>query len=136
MPKLDHVAIQVSDIEASISFYTEKLGFKLLFHRQDLSHHEAFAFLELEGGNLELLQVLDDEGEPLPFIAPKVAPPYCPHIAIQSDDLDADLLLLEKHNIPLLKGPLEISESVRWLYFCDPDNNVLEYVEWLKSDGN
>ena len=136
MPKLDHVAVQVSDIEASIAFYTEKLGFNLMFHRQDLSHNEAFAFLELEGGNLELLQVLDDDGKPVLYDLPEVAPPYCPHIAVQSNDLDADIRLLEEHGIPLLKGPLEIAGSVRWLYFCDPDNNVLEYVHWLEGDAN
>ena len=133
MPKLDHVAIQVSDIQASIAFYTEKLGLKLMFHKVDPEHHEAFAFLELEGGNLELLQLLDNEGQPVPFHAPKVAKPYCPHVALGSDNLDEEIAQLEKHGIPILDGPLEIPGSVRWLYFCDPDNNVFEYIQWLSD---
>ncbi len=76
MPKLDHVAIQVSDIRASLAFYTEKLGFKLLFHKVDEEHREAFAFLELEGGNLELLQLLDDDGQPVAFVPRKITKPW------------------------------------------------------------
>ncbi|MCZ6792378.1 MAG: VOC family protein, partial [Planctomycetota bacterium] len=56
MARLDHVAVRVSDLDAATAFYTEKLGLKLLFRKVDETQHEAFAFLELEGGNLELLQ--------------------------------------------------------------------------------
>ena len=135
MPKLDHVAIQVSDLQASVIFYTEKLGLELLFQKVDQKHGEAFAFLQLEGGNLELLQVLDDDGQPAPFAPPAISEPYCPHLAFRSDNLEHDLARLEKHEIPLLAGPLDIPGSVRWLYFCDPDHNILEYVQWLDDAG-
>jgi len=135
MPKLDHVAIQVSHIEASIAFFTEKLGLKLMFQKVDPEHQEAFAFLELEGGNLELLQLLDDQGQPAPFVPPKIAKPYCPHFALGSDNLDEEIARLEKHGIPILDGPLEIPGAVRWLYFCDPDNNVFEFIQWLSDVG-
>lgn len=131
MPRLDHIAIRVSDMQAAIAFYTEKLGLELLFHKVDREHRESFAFLQLEGGNLELLQLLDQQGQPLPMEPPVVEKPYCPHLALASDDLDEDVARLHRHSIPLLDGPLEIAGSVRWLYFCDPDNNVLEYVQWL-----
>ena len=44
MPKLDHVAVRVSDLDAAISFYTDKLGMKLLFRKIGEMHHEAFCF--------------------------------------------------------------------------------------------
>lgn len=131
MPKLDHVAIQVADIEASISFYTEKLGFELMFHEVDRDHQEAFAFLKMDGGNLELLQQLDEQGRAISFQAPAIAKPYCPHLALATDNLDKELARLKNYQIPVLDGPLEIPGSVRWLYFSDPDNNVVEYVQWL-----
>ena len=133
-PKLDHVAIQVTDLEASITFYTEKLGFELLFHQVDQEHCEEFAFLKMEGVNLELLQILDSQGRPKPVEISPPAPPYCPHLALQTDNLDAEIVRLQQCEIPLLAGPLEISGSVRWLYFCDLDNNILEYVQWLAGD--
>ena len=33
--------------------------------------------------------------------------------------------------ISLLKGPLAIPDKVRWCYLADPDNNVIEFVQWL-----
>ena len=28
-------------------------------------------------------------------------------------------------------GPLEISGRVKWVYVSDPDNNVIEFIQWL-----
>ncbi|MEK6249642.1 MAG: VOC family protein [Planctomycetales bacterium] len=131
MPKLDHVAIQVSNMEASIAFYTQKLGLKLLYSKVDEQHGEAFAFLELEGGNLELLQQLGAESAD--YVAPQIRQPYCPHFALASDDLDATLAELKQNNVPVVAGPLEFSDTVRWLYLRDPDNNIIEYIQYLKE---
>ena len=75
MPSLDHVAVRVSDVDAAISFYTDKLGLKLLFREFDETHHEAFCFLQLAGAKLELLQSLDDQNRPQPFAPPPVHGP-------------------------------------------------------------
>ncbi len=131
MHRLDHVALRVADLDASIAFYTEKIGLRLMFRELDPEHHEAFAFLELDGGNLELLQMLDGENLPLPHTPPAPAPPYCPHVALGVDDLDAVLEKARRDGLALLKGPLEIPGKVRWLYLADPDQNVLEFVQWL-----
>lgn len=131
MHRLDHVALRVADLDASIAFYTEKIGLRLMFRELDPEHHEAFAFLELDGGNLELLQMLDEKNRPLPHTPPAPAPPYCPHAALGVDDLDAVLEKARRDGLALLKGPLEIPGKVRWLYLADPDQNVLEFVQWL-----
>lgn len=131
MRRLDHVALQVSDLDAAISFYTEKLKLKLLFRTVDELHHEAFCFLELEGGNLELLQSLDSQNQPAPFSPPPIRAPYCPHVAIAADDLDGLLAELREGGVAVIKGPMEIPDKVRWAYVSDPDNNVIEFVQWL-----
>lgn len=125
--KVDHFAFRVTDLDASIRFYTETLGLTLMSKTVDEEHGEAFAFLELDGGNLELLQLLDTPNYPLPAIDR----PFCPHLALVSDDLDAMMDHLHKQNIPIVKGPLEIPNMVKWLYIADPDQNIIEYVQWL-----
>ena len=129
--KVDHFAFRVSDLDRAIRFYTETLGLNLMFRETSAEHHEAFAFIEIEGGNLELLQSLDEADRPLPYDPPPVEPPYSPHLAIASENLDRVVEMLEENGIPLLKGPLEIPGKVKWLYFSDPDNNILEFVEWV-----
>jgi lactoylglutathione lyase len=125
--RADHFAFEVQDLDESIAFYTKKLGLPLRFKEVDETHGEAFAFLELEGGDIELLQKLEGgQSEPRP-----VAPPYTPHLALATDDLDSIISRLEAHGVPIVTGPLEIPGKVRWLYFADPDGNVLEFVQWL-----
>ena len=126
MTRNDHTAFQVSNMDASIRFYTEALGLKLLFRHVNEEQHEDYAFLELDGGNLELLQHLG-----APFVKPDIKPPYCPHLALATGDMDGTLRLFREHGIPIVKGPLEVPGEERWVYVSDPDNNVIEYIQWL-----
>ncbi len=48
--------------------------------------------------------------------------------------MDAVLRTLEENEIPILDGSNEIPGSERWIYFTDPDQNVLEYIVWLNKD--
>lgn len=131
MPRLDHVALQVSDIDRAIDFYMDVLQLPFLFKKEDPDHGEVFAYLELEGGNLELLALVDRAGAPAAWERPSIQKPYCPHVAIGVDDLDVALAHLRSKKIALIDGPLIIPGTVRWLYFSDPDNNVIEYVQWM-----
>lgn len=130
-PKLDHVAVRVSDLDTAVVFYTEKLGLPLKFREVDAAHGEAFAFLTLEGGDIELLQRLYDSSNADGPANPVPVEPFCPHLAIATDDMDETMAMLADRGVPILKGPLEIPGKVRWLYVRDPDNNVIEFVQWL-----
>jgi len=127
MWKVDHFAFEVANLDTAIQFYSERLGMTLMFREVDEEHGEAFAFLELDGGNLELLQVLDGGAPPH-----GMARSFSPHLALMADDLDALIVDLETNGVPIVKGPLKIEGSVRWLYIADPDNNVIEFVQWLR----
>ena len=129
--KLDHVAFRVSDLDRAISFFTEVLGLRLMLRQEDKEHHEAFAFLEVEGGNLELLQSLDERNNPVRYDPPRVEPPFTPHVALRSDNLDRLAATLKARDVPIVEGPLEIPGQVKWLYISDHDHNIVEFVQWL-----
>jgi lactoylglutathione lyase len=130
MLKTDHFAFQVADLDAAIKFYTEVLGLELVLRELNQVHHEAIAFLELDGGNLELLQALDEDNEPVAFEKPAIQPPYCPHLALKTENMERLVEKLIEKSIPIVTGPLE-AEGVKWVYISDPDNNVIEFVQWL-----
>ena len=130
MNKNDHTAFRVSDLDAAIRFYTESLGLRLLFRSINHEEQEAYALLELEGGNLELIQTLN-----APFVRPKIEPPYCPHLALGTEDISKVLDMVRARGIEVVKGPLEIPGEEKWLYIRDPDNNVVEYIEWGSTKG-
>jgi lactoylglutathione lyase len=126
MLRTDHVALPVSDMEAALQFYGEKLGLKFMFREVDPVEQEDFAYFEVEGGNLELLKSLAH-----PFDKPDIKPPYCPHLALATSDMNATLRLIQERGLRLIKGPLKIEGKVTWLYIADPDNNVIEFVQWF-----
>ena len=128
MPKLDHIAIEVSDTDAAIAFYRDRLGFKLLSRAVNEAEHEEYSFMESDGTRLELLR----DRKKVNRVVPPPAPPYCPHICFQTNDMQRTLSELQARGIPILRGPLEVPGEETWVYFTDPDNNVLEYIQWLK----
>jgi len=130
MNKNDHTAFRVSDLDAAIRFYTESLGLRLLFRSINHEEQEAYALLELEGGNLELIQTLN-----APFVRPNIGPPYCPHLALGTEDISKVLGMVRAKGIGVVKGQLEIPGQEKWLYISDPDNNVIEYIEWGSTKG-
>lgn len=133
MPTSDHFAFQVGDIDKAVDFYAKKLGFKLMFLKVDEDHHEALAFFELAGGNLELLQSLDEHNKPLPFRKRRPKPPYCPHIAIATDNMDATMEMLKANKVSIAAGPFTAHELASWVYVADPAGNVLEYIQWRQK---
>jgi len=126
--KNDHTAFQVSNLDHSIAFYTQSIGLNLIFRAINEEEQEAYAFLELEGGNLELIQKLGSAHE-----KPTIHPPYCPHFAIETNDMDDIMTMIKTHGIQIIRGPLEIQGEERWIYIADPDNNVIEYIEWVSK---
>ena len=127
--KFDHMAFQVSDIDRSIEFYVSKLGFKLRFQSVNNEEKEAYAFHpNPRSAVIELIQDLSS-----PFKKREITKPFCPHFCMEIDDMKKGLESLKKNNINIIKGPLEVKGEETWVYFADPDNNVLEYIQWLKK---
>jgi catechol 2,3-dioxygenase-like lactoylglutathione lyase family enzyme len=129
MPTYDHTAFQVSNIADSIEFYVNKLGFTLLSHAINVQEQEAYAFLVLGDLRLELIQDIKEAS----FARPTVRPPYCPHLAIETADMLQSVAGLKEAGVAIVRGPLEIEGEETWVYFCDPDNNILEYIQWYRK---
>lgn len=124
--KLHHLAFEVSDLAASLRFYADVFGMKVAFQETDPVHGEAFAILSFEGGALELVQRL---GGARPFRPPELGPPYCPHLAFETGDLDGTLRALTERGARLAGGPFDGGKGIRWVYLADPDHNVLELIQ-------
>ena len=129
MEKYDHVAFQVSNMDAAIQFYVEKLNFALSSRAVNQDEMEEYVFLRLGDLRLELIQDLNQAV----YKKPQIKPPYCPHLAIETDNVERAVARLREEGVPIVRGPLAIEAEVTWVYFADPDNNILEYIQWLKK---
>lgn len=128
MPELDHIALEVSDMDRALEFYTDKLGFDLLSRAINEDQQEEYCFLKSHGISLELISDLTKSyNERHEFQRP-----YCPHICFKTDDMAQTIKELRENSIEIVRGPLEITGEEIWVYFSDPDGNVLEYIQWFK----
>ena len=130
---LAHVNINVTDLERSEKFYTEVLGLKVAFkypgavawlnfgqYRED-AHGLGFGFHDVA-----LYQVPN----PLPQGYRTMA--GLNHVAFElskPEEIDQACNFLLSRSVEILKGPLVHKEDRSYyLYFKDPDGNVIELV--------
>jgi len=126
MARIDHIAIEVSNMDTSCDFYVSVLGFMLTSRAVNEDEHEEYSFLELEGFHLELIR---DQKKTYDRTA-MPAKPYCPHIVFGTDDMTKTVEELTPMGVTIIAGPLEIENEETWVYFIDPDGNVPEYIQW------
>ncbi|HEY8922192.1 MAG TPA: VOC family protein [Candidatus Limnocylindria bacterium] len=125
--RIGHVVLKVRDLDRSLAFYRDLLGFKVV---SELSN--VMIFLAADGQNhhdLALLRVGQQAASPVPTAVGLY------HVAIQLADLDAvrtaHALLTERG---LLRGAVDHGVS-RSLYTADPDGNEIElYCDAPRSE--
>ena len=122
----DHGAFRVRNLDDAIAFYTGKLGFRFLFDGKNEKAAERYAFLDHNGARLELIETEHETYRPS---TPEH--PFCPHLCFEAENMDSVLKMLRENELTILDGPNEIPNSEQWIYFADPDMNVLEYIVWL-----
>lgn len=113
---LHHVAINVTDLDRAITFYTDVLGFAVL-PREGIA--VPGAWLDVGSGRqIHLVggTVPDDVGQ---------------HVAFVVDDLDATVAELAATGIAI-RGPVVIGPR-RQAFLFDPDGNRLEINEDLSA---
>ncbi len=147
---IDHINFVVSDLERSVRFYTELLGFR----ESKRAHLEGewiekivglkrvvadVAFIVAPAGEprIELLCYKTPEGESIPAnsFANTVG---IRHIAFRVDDIHAYAKKLRDAGVKLLGDPVIVPETVvthdaghkMLCYFHDPDGILLEITEY------
>jgi glyoxylase I family protein len=116
-----HLALICSDIDRTMQFYTEVLGFPLveLFENRDLPSSTHF-FFDIGHGNL--LAFFDFPEDPMPATRESVGGMHHIAISVYPEHFDSIRASLEALNIEFF-GPDRVENS---LYFHDPDGALLE----------
>jgi glyoxylase I family protein len=116
------VRYQVTDVERSLGFYTNVLGFLLELHAGS-------AFASVRRGDLRLLLggPASSGARPMPD-GRRQGPGGWNRIVLYVDDLDAQITALEKANVRF-RNAIETGPGGRQIQIEDPDGNPIELHE-------
>jgi catechol 2,3-dioxygenase-like lactoylglutathione lyase family enzyme len=151
--EVDAVGITVDDMDRALAFYQDVLGFEKLDENEvhgDAYEHLTGVFglrlrtarLRLGGEEIELLEYLAPRGRPMPVDARSNDKSF-QHIAIITGDMDKAYAHLRAHKVRHAStGPQTLPDwnpnagGIKAFYFKDPDDNVLEILEFPAGKGD
>jgi catechol 2,3-dioxygenase-like lactoylglutathione lyase family enzyme len=147
------VGITVRDLDKSVAFYTDVLGFEKTVEVEvtgDAYEHIADVFgarlrqarLTLGGETVELTEFLAPRGRPIP-VDSRSNDVWFQHIAIVVTDIDAAYKHLRKHKVEHAStGPQRLPDwnkaagGIAAFYFKDLDGHVLEVIHFPPGKGD
>ena len=139
--KIRHTGIVVSDIDKSLHFYNELLGFKIV---KDMREAGPFVdkILGLSGVSVRtikmdaggsLIELLCFKSHPMGQQLNNITSLGCTHIALTVDNLDDCFKMLKEANTFFVSEPQVSPDGNAKVVFCkDPDGTFIELVEELK----
>ena len=120
---IGHVAFIVSDLDRSLDFYCNKLGFRRAFHLdREGTPSPWIVYIQIAPGHfIELFPGGQGENKPRPL--------GYNHFCLLVDDLAATLKELEARGLPITGEPV-LGLDNNWQYWIeDPDGNPLELMQ-------
>ena len=110
-----NLTLMVSDLDRSLAFYTDRLGFQVLY---GASPH--FWMLELNGFQLGLHPGLND------------APGSSSALGLRVADIRREVAALETDGVPVPGGVVDDDGAILRADFKDPDGHPLYLVQMLQ----
>ncbi len=138
----NHTSFTVSDLDRTIAFFRDALGFRVTSHAprdpkvvSQVTGVEGadmvIAYLQGPGHALELIQYVGpaDRGH----VKPRPCDVGFAHVAFDVDDVDAAIAASEPHGVVPVAPPIVIdagpNKGGRVVYLRDPDGICVEYIE-------
>jgi catechol 2,3-dioxygenase-like lactoylglutathione lyase family enzyme len=125
-----------------VRFFTDVLGFRRNSESRDDARHARVVDLKLGDETLELTDYFDPGGRPLPSDSHS-NDRWFQHIAIVTTDMDAAYKRLQEHHVKAASvSPQRLPDwnknagGIRAFYFYDPDDHVLEVINFPAGKGD
>jgi lactoylglutathione lyase len=122
LTKFLHTRMRVNDLERTVKFYEDALGFKVTSRRTSpRGAHVAFLAMPGTDAEIELAQ--------LPGSPPVQVQPDLMHLAFEVDDLAAFAAQLAKKGYPLSDGPTTTSTGNILAFVDAPEGYEIEFIQ-------
>ena len=129
---IHHVGIVVSDLDRSLTWYRDHLGFELRARTSVPDIGLEFAYITRGDFELELFMQRGSHPAPDQDVFQAFHQQGIPHLAFGTEDLDATYQWAGTSGLKVLLE-LQINEAmgVRYFFIVDPDGIQIEFVERL-----
>lgn len=139
-----HIGIVVQDMEKSLHFWRDVMGMKVAIDFWQTGPYIDTA-QNLSGVNLHMIKLTAADGSMIELLEDEAHPSAPPernvlsdhgirHIAFDVPDIDTAWQTLTDHGCETLSKPLDSPDgNVRLFFVRDPEGNLLEIVQQLRS---
>ncbi len=123
MPKIkriNHVAIVVEDIDASLAFWRDALGIELHELRDVPAEKSKVAFLPVAGSEIELVQPTSDDSGTGKYLAKRGQGMH--HVCLEVDDIEGMLAQLTAKGVRLINEQPRTAADGKRYAFIHPES--------------
>ncbi|VVB89361.1 Methylmalonyl-CoA epimerase [uncultured archaeon] len=131
--RIDHVGIMTTDLQRSVEFYTDVLGFSVSSKIEMAEAGLSAVFVEKDGSKIELMKC---RGKNLPKRSEGVklkiggsSIPINDHITFSVDDIEATVTQIKETGIVFHLEPIQLEGGMKLALFKDPNGMLIELVE-------
>lgn len=124
LKKLEHVGIQVRDLDTTIEFYTKVLGLELLEKQDHVDPVIKLAFLGFSDSDETVIELISGYNPNLPTEG-KVH-----HIAFAVENLEDEIARIKEHEVTFVDEAITtLPSGARYVFFLGPDGEWIELFE-------
>jgi len=126
---MDHIGILTNDLQRSVEFYTDVLGFSISAKME--MDGLTIIFVEKEGSKIELMgyKNVPKRPENIQLEMGDNSLSINDHITFSVDDMEATVDELRKKNVTFDMDPIQLEGGIKMASFKDPNGLLIELVE-------
>jgi catechol 2,3-dioxygenase-like lactoylglutathione lyase family enzyme len=132
---IDHIGIMTNDLQKSVEFYTDVLGFSISAKIEMEEVGLSAIFIEKNDSKIELMGyrgAIPKRSEGIEIIMDGSSIPLNDHITFIVDDLEATVTELKEKGVEFGLEPIQLEGGMKLSSFKDPNGVMIELVEHPK----
>ena len=129
---IDHIGILTTDLQRSVEFYTEVLGFSISAKIEMDDVGLSAIFIEKNGSRIELMGykgAIPERSEGIEIKLGGGLIPINDHITFTVDDIEATVTGLKEKGVEFGLEPIQVEGGMKIASFKDPNGVLIELVE-------
>ncbi len=130
---IDHIGIMTNDLQKSVKFYTDVLGFSVAMKMDMAEAGLSVVFVEKAGSKIEIMEY---RGKNAPKRSKVVeiaigghSIPVNDHISFSVDNIEDTATDFKKEGVVFDLEPMELEGGMKLATFKDPDGVLIELIE-------